>query len=147
MDFECTIPMEDLSAAANKFFHYVGHPERVAFRGEMGTGKTTLIKALCAKLGADQAVSPTFSLVNEYRGTKGQLIYHLDLYRLESIEEAYDMGIEEYLDANGAWCFIEWPEVIEELLPWDTIRGRVDFDEQGKRRLRLFKQLRPDWMY
>lgn len=86
------------------------------FDGEMGAGKTTLIKSICKNLGViDEVSSPTFSLVNEYKTQKGQTIYHFDFYRIKSINEAYDMGIEEYFD-SGNICLIEWPNLIEDIL-------------------------------
>ena len=89
----------------------------VLFNGEMGVGKTTFIKALCKTLGVHEATSsPTFSLVNEYETDKGELIYHFDVYRLKSENEAYDMGMDEYL-YSGAWNFIEWAEKIPSLIP------------------------------
>lgn len=87
------------------------------FNGQMGAGKTTLIKALSKELGVlDVANSPTFSIVNEYKTQDNQTVYHFDLYRLEQEEEAYDMGIDEYFDSNN-WCFIEWPEKTPNLIP------------------------------
>ena len=89
----------------------------VLFNGEMGVGKTTFIKALCKTLGVHEATSsPTFSLVNQYETDKGELIYHFDVYRLKSENEAYDMGMDEYL-YSGAWNFIEWAEKIPSLIP------------------------------
>ena len=89
----------------------------ILFNGEMGVGKTTFIKALCKELGVHEATSsPTFSLVNEYETDKGELIYHFDVYRLKSENEAYDMGMDEYL-YSGAWNFIEWAEKIPSLIP------------------------------
>ena len=92
-----------------------------AFHGELGAGKTTFIKALCIELGVNDAMSsPSFSLVNEYHDTNGKPIYHFDLYRLKSPEEAFDIGMEEYL-YSGNYCFVEWPERAEELLPQETV--------------------------
>ena len=89
----------------------------ILFNGEMGVGKTTFIKVLCKELGVHEATSsPTFSLVNEYETDKGELIYHFDVYRLKSENEAYDMGMDEYL-YSGAWNFIEWAEKIPSLIP------------------------------
>ena len=86
------------------------------FKGEMGAGKTTLIKSICKKLGViDEVSSPTFSLVNEYKTKNGETIYHFDFYRIKSIHEAYDIGIEEYFE-SGNICLIEWPNMIEEIL-------------------------------
>ena len=98
-----------------------------AFYGQMGAGKTTFIKAVCAELGiADTVNSPTFSIVNEYRSdSTGALVYHFDFYRIKKLEEVYDMGYEDYF-YSGAPCFIEWPELIEELLPEDTVRVTIE---------------------
>lgn len=92
-----------------------------AFRGEMGAGKTTFIKALCRELGStDSLSSPTFSIVNEYQSDSGDPIYHIDLYRVETLQEALDLGLTEYLD-SGYYSFIEWPQVAEELMPNDAM--------------------------
>lgn len=109
----------------------------VTFHAEMGVGKTTLIKALVRELGVrDMASSPTFSLVNEYEGTDGERIYHFDLYRLNTEEEAYDMGIDEYF-YSGDWCFIEWPEKTPNLIPIDHAAIHIKLLPGGKRLLEL----------
>jgi tRNA threonylcarbamoyladenosine biosynthesis protein TsaE len=91
------------------------------FSGNLGSGKTTFIKYLCKALGVTgQVSSPTFSLVNEYQGLNGLIIYHFDYYRVKNVREAYDMGYEEYF-YGGAYCFVEWPEMIEELVPKDSV--------------------------
>jgi tRNA threonylcarbamoyladenosine biosynthesis protein TsaE len=91
----------------------------ITFHAEMGAGKTTLIKAIVAELGVkSNSSSPTFSLVNEYEAKNGEIIYHFDLYRLNTETEAYDMGIDEYF-YSGNWCFIEWPEKTPNLIPID----------------------------
>lgn len=106
----------DLTEVAAQIIESSGTKRLICFEGEMGAGKTTLIKHICKVLGSDDVVtSPTFGIVNEYVGSEG-LIYHFDAYRLNDEEEAYDFGIEEYLD-SGDWCLIEWPEKIENLLP------------------------------
>ena len=93
--------------------------------GELGSGKTTLIKAICEELGVKQAISsPTFSIVNEYLSSSGKKIYHFDFYRINNISEAYDMGYEEYFYSD-AYCFIEWPEKIAELLPDDVLKVNI----------------------
>lgn len=97
-----------------------------AFTGPLGAGKTTLIQALCKTLGVEEAVSsPTFSLVNAYETVGGQVVYHLDLYRLDSLDEALAMGIEEYLD-SGCYCLIEWPAIIETLLPEEAVQVIIE---------------------
>ena len=107
------------------------------FYGEMGSGKTTLIKELARSLGVKELTnSPTFSLVNEYLSTEGHTIYHFDFYRIEQEEEAYDMGVEEYLD-SGLWCFIEWPEKVENLLPLESTAVRISINGDGSRSIEL----------
>lgn len=106
------------------------------FYGSMGVGKTTLIKALVSALGSkDEVSSPTFSIVNEYLGVSG-IIYHFDLYRINDIEEAYNFGIEDYLDSEH-WKLIEWPEKIEPILSDDFIKIQIDFEGSKKRYLKL----------
>ncbi|APG64444.1 tRNA (adenosine(37)-N6)-threonylcarbamoyltransferase complex ATPase subunit type 1 TsaE [Tenacibaculum todarodis] len=107
------------------------------FNGEMGVGKTTLIKEICKQLGVeDVAHSPTFSLVNEYLTTKGETVYHFDFYRIEHEEEAYDMGIEDYLYTNN-WYLIEWPNNVENLLPLETVEINISLLENGQRNIQL----------
>lgn len=105
-----------------------------AFFGKMGVGKTTLIKELCAALGVeDNVCSPTFAIVNEYSDRQGAPVYHFDFYRLKSLAEAYDIGYEEYF-YSGAYCFTEWTEKVEELLPERYIRVEIS-EVDGARRL------------
>lgn len=107
------------------------------FHGEMGAGKTTLIKALAKCLGVKDATSsPTFSLVNEYQLDKNILIYHFDFYRLKNEIEALDMGADEYF-YSGHWCFIEWAEKISNLLPENYSTISISINQDGKRRLNL----------
>ena len=107
------------------------------FYGEMGSGKTTLIKELAAQLAVkDLTNSPTFSLVNEYVTGEGDRMFHFDFYRIEREEEAYDMGFEEYLD-SGSWCLIEWPEKVENLLPLDTVVIRIVINPDESRTIQL----------
>ncbi|PBJ15791.1 tRNA (adenosine(37)-N6)-threonylcarbamoyltransferase complex ATPase subunit type 1 TsaE [Flavobacterium sp. ACN6] len=109
----------------------------ILFNGEMGVGKTTLIKQLCKSLGVQDATSsPTFSLVNEYYTTDNQIVYHFDFYRLNKETEALDMGVDDYL-YSGSWCFIEWSEKIENLLPEETSTITIELLEDGKRNLNL----------
>jgi tRNA threonylcarbamoyladenosine biosynthesis protein TsaE len=104
-----------------------------AFYGAMGAGKTTLIKALCHELGsADYVTSPTFALINEYTTANGSVIYHFDFYRIKKIEEAFDLGYEDYI-YSGNYCFIEWPEMIESLLPDGMVEVRIRETEKGIR--------------
>lgn len=114
---------ETIQEAARKFVALMDDRTVYAFRGEMGVGKTTFINAICRELGveSDFTASPTFAIVNEYRSdTTAELIYHFDLYRIENLEEAFDIGIEDYFD-SGALCMLEWPEKIADLLPDDTV--------------------------
>ena len=124
--------LENINAAARQFIDEVINKTAAnvyAFYGKMGSGKTTFIKALCEELGVEDVItSPTFAIVNEYGSSQGP-IYHFDFYRIHRIEEVYDMGYEDYFYAPGALCFIEWPELIEDLLPDDTVR--IDITEQG----------------
>jgi tRNA threonylcarbamoyladenosine biosynthesis protein TsaE len=107
------------------------------FYGEMGTGKTTLIKELIKQLGVTDIVSsPTFSLVNEYRSENGESIYHFDFYRIEDEEEAYDIGIEEYFSSNS-WCFIEWPGKVENLLPLDSVAIHLSINMDDTRNIQI----------
>ncbi|MCM1449162.1 MAG: tRNA (adenosine(37)-N6)-threonylcarbamoyltransferase complex ATPase subunit type 1 TsaE [Clostridiales bacterium] len=131
--------IDDLSHAAREFVEAMDDSTVFAFYGDMGAGKTTFINALCRELGVteDMANSPSFSIVNEYRSdTTAELIYHFDLYRLENLDEALDMGIEDYFD-SGALCLLEWPERVEELLPDDTVRVKVYVNDDDSRTLQL----------
>ena len=128
----------ELAQAARTFVQAMDQATVFAFYGKMGAGKTTFIKALCEALGVSDVVnSPTFSIVNEYRSdTTGELVYHFDFYRIEKIEEVYDMGYEDYF-YSGALCFIEWPELVEELLPGDAVKVTVTEAEDGSRCIAL----------
>ena len=111
------------------------------FYGEMGSGKTTMIKEIAAQLGVkDLTNSPTFSLVNEYVTGEGDRMYHFDFYRIEREEEAFDMGFEEYLD-SGYWCLIEWPEKVENLLPLDSVVIRIYINPDDSRTIQLTKNV------
>ena len=117
-------------------YHYLGK-KVITFHATMGVGKTTLIKELVKQLGVnDTSSSPTFSLVNEYLTKEGETIYHFDLYRLNSEEEAYDMGIDEYF-YSGNWCFIEWPEKTPNLIPIDHASIHMKTTKNGARELIL----------
>ncbi|MGN0036677.1 MAG: tRNA (adenosine(37)-N6)-threonylcarbamoyltransferase complex ATPase subunit type 1 TsaE [Bacteroidaceae bacterium] len=127
--------LDQIHEAARQFIAAMGDNTVFAFYGPMGAGKTTFIKAVCEVLGVTDVInSPTFAIVNEYRSDSGELIYHFDFYRINRVEEAYDFGYEDYL-YSGALCFIEWPERIEELLPEDTVRVRIDEQPDGTRLL------------
>ena len=126
-----------LSAAAKKFLKHTGENKIFAFYGSMGAGKTTIIKAICKALGAiDIVSSPTFTLVNEYRTSKGETLYHIDFYRIKKQEEVFDFGIEEYLSGDS-YCFMEWPELIEEILPPGTVSVRITVDDDEQRTLMI----------
>ena len=125
--------LDEIQEAAKSFVAQMGDHTVYAFYGKMGAGKTTFIKALCEVLGVEDVInSPTFAIVNEYRSRTAELIYHFDFYRIKKLEEVYDMGFEDYFYC-GALCFIEWPELIEELLPSDTVRVEIIEEENGKR--------------
>lgn len=125
----------DLEQAARRFVEEMGDETVYAFYGEMGAGKTTFIRALAAALGVkdDVANSPSFSIINEYRSdTTAELIYHFDLYRLDSMDEAMDIGVEDYFD-SGVLCLLEWPERIEPMLPDDTVRVTITVNPDESR--------------
>ena len=104
-----------------------------AFYGAMGAGKTTFIKAICHELGSnDYVTSPTFALINEYSTSEGSVIYHFDFYRIKKLEEAFDLGYEDYI-YSGNYCFIEWPEMIEQLLPEGIVEVRIKEGDKGVR--------------
>lgn len=129
--------IEGLPAAAREFAALMGDETVYAFHGEMGAGKTTFIRTLVEQLGVDpeEANSPSFSIINEYRSdTTAELIYHFDLYRLESVDEALEIGVEDYFD-SGALCLLEWPERIEALLPDDTVVVKITVDAADNSRL------------
>ena len=130
--------LEHIHEAAREFIAAMGDNTVFALYGKMGAGKTTFIKALCQELGVEDVVtSPTFAVINEYRSdTAGELIYHFDFYRIKKLEEVYDMGYEDYF-YSGARCFIEWPELVEELLPGNTIKVTIEELEDGSRKLTM----------
>lgn len=114
-----------LHSAARQLLEHAGDKRIFAFYGAMGAGKTTFIKKICETLGAiDIASSPTFTLINEYKTATGESLYHIDFYRIKNINEAFDFGIEEYL-YSGSYCFIEWPELAEAILPVDTLKVMI----------------------
>ena len=124
-----------LHSGAKTLLKNSGGKKIFAFYGSMGAGKTTIIKAICEVLGVTDIVSsPTFTLVNEYRNSGGETIYHIDFYRIKKQEEVFDFGIEEYLSGNS-YCFMEWPELIEEILPPGIVRVRITVDENEERTL------------
>lgn len=127
----------DVDAAARELINLLGDVSVVAFKGEMGAGKTTLINAVCRALGvsAEETSSPTFAIINEYRSdTSAELIYHFDCYRLESLDEALEIGADDYF-WTGALCLVEWPEVIADLLPEDTVVAHLSINDDDSRTL------------
>lgn len=127
--------LDELPLAAQTLIRHIGNCRVVAIYGAMGSGKTTLIKALCKVLGVpDQVNSPTFTLVNEYKTVDGKAIYHFDFYRINKIEEAYDLGYDDYFYGGGL-CLVEWPELIENLLPEDCIRITIHEEPDGVREM------------
>lgn len=130
--------LSELSSAASQLLDVMKSGNVVVFYGEMGAGKTTLIKELCRQLDVTNVVSsPTFSLVNEYNGKNGLKIFHFDFYRINKLEEAFDFGYEEYFYSD-ALCLVEWPEKVESLLPANAIRIRIEVQTDGTR---LIKRL------
>ena len=129
--------LEDIADAAKKFLAEAGDRRVFAFHGGMGAGKTTFIKALCSELGVTEVVaSPTFAIVNEYMAQNGEPVYHFDLYRVKTMDEACDFGCEDYF-YSGSYCFIEWPELVEPLLPDDTADVCITVDDEGHRAVEL----------
>jgi tRNA threonylcarbamoyladenosine biosynthesis protein TsaE len=127
----------ELHSVARKILKQFQEERIFAFYGAMGSGKTTIIKAICEVLGAvDIVSSPTFTLVNEYKTAKGESLYHIDFYRIRKTEEVFDFGIEEYLSA-GNYCFMEWPELVEGILPARMIRIKINVGKNEERILDL----------
>ena len=140
------IKINDLGSireAARQFIAQIGEHKVFAFYGSMGAGKTTFVKAICEELGVEDVItSPTFAVINEYSLASphspltSNIIYHFDFYRIKKLEEVYDMGYEDYF-YSGALCFIEWPELIEELLPEDAVKVSITENADGSRSVRL----------
>ncbi|MDO5488706.1 MAG: tRNA (adenosine(37)-N6)-threonylcarbamoyltransferase complex ATPase subunit type 1 TsaE [Bacteroidaceae bacterium] len=129
--------LDGIADAARQFVDAMGENKVFAMFGPMGVGKTTFIKAVCEVLGVqDTITSPTFAIVNEYWTDSGEQIFHFDFYRIRKVEEAYDMGYEDYI-YSGAVCFLEWPELIEELLPDDAVRVTLTEEEDGTRTITI----------
>lgn len=109
----------------------------ILFHGDMGVGKTTLIKEICKTLGTEDLISsPTFSIVNEYITSNDETIFHFDFYRIDNEEEAYNIGVEDYFDSNH-WCLIEWPSVVENLLPLENVNVYLAVLEDGQRNIQI----------
>lgn len=130
---EIIIPSLDrIAEAARSFVAHIGERRLFAFYGDMGAGKTTFIKAICDELGVTDTVSsPTFAIVNEYNSANGP-IYHFDFYRINSISEVMDLGFDDYVN-SGYLCLMEWPELIEDLMPDDTVSVHIEAREDGTR--------------
>lgn len=126
--------LEHIREAARQFIAEMGDRKVFAFYGSMGAGKTTFVKAVCEELGVEDVItSPTFAIINEYHAEARDLtIYHFDFYRIKKLEEVYDMGYEDYF-YSGALCFIEWPELIEDLLPEEAVKVSITEKEDGSR--------------
>jgi tRNA threonylcarbamoyladenosine biosynthesis protein TsaE len=117
--------IRELPEAVRILLNHTGEKRLLAFYGSMGSGKTTIIKAVCKSLGAiDSVTSPTFTLVNEYKTADGNSLYHLDFFRIKKRDEVFDFGIEEYF-SSGSFCFMEWPELIEDILPPETVKIKI----------------------
>lgn len=129
--------LDTIHETAKRFIEQIGERKVFAFNGNMGAGKTTFIKAICDVFGVRETVnSPTFSIVNEYETADGQIIYHFDCYRINKIQEALDLGAEEYL-YSGNLCFIEWAENIAPLLPDSLVNVDIEEVESGKRKVSI----------
>ncbi len=135
-----TIVINDISTireAARAFIETIGERRIFAFYGQMGAGKTTFIKAICEELGvADVITSPTFAIVNEYTVASGDPIYHFDFYRIKRVDEFFDIGGEDYF-LSGNLCLIEWPELIDEVLPEDAVRVEISEQSDGSRLVKI----------
>ena len=127
--------LNNIEEAAKWFLEQLGDRTIVAFYGGMGAGKTTFIKAVCQQLGVeDNITSPTFAIVNEYADGEGYPIYHFDFYRIKKVSEVIDISFDEYI-YSGNLCLMEWPELIEELLPDDAVRVEIAETPDGNREI------------
>ena len=136
MNFEIK-SIENISETAQAFIEATKGKKIFAFYGGMGAGKTTFIKAICEQLGITDIInSPTFAIINEYTLPDKEAVFHFDFYRIKKIEEAFDLGYEEYF-YSGHICFIEWPEMIETLLPEDCTRVHIEVQPDGKRIIKI----------
>ncbi len=129
--------IDNIHEAARQFVSLMGKGKVFAFYGKMGAGKTTFIKAICKELGVEDVItSPTFALVNEYTAGNGDPVYHFDFYRIKKIDEVYDMGYEDYF-YSGALCLLEWPELVEELLPQETVSITITVSDNDARTIEI----------
>ena len=125
--------IDTIHDTAREFINNLGSHRVIALYGKMGAGKTTFTKAVCEALGVEDVItSPTFAIVNEYTAGNGEPIYHFDFYRIKKLEEVYDMGYEDYF-YSGHLCIMEWPELIEDILPDDTLRITIEENDDGTR--------------
>ena len=127
--------IEEIAVSAKEFVTAMGDRKVFAFYGKMGAGKTTFIKAVCEELGVEDVInSPTFAIVNEYVDGKGEPVYHFDFYRIKNLQEVLDIGYEDYV-YSGNVCFMEWPELIENLLPDDAVKVTIEEEMDGGRKV------------
>lgn len=125
--------IEEIAVAAKEFVAAMGERKVFAFYGKMGAGKTTFIKAVCEELGVEDVInSPTFAIVNEYVDGQGEPVYHFDFYRIKNLQEVMDLGYEDYVYSDHV-CFMEWPELIENLLPDDAVKVTIEEEIDGGR--------------
>lgn len=126
--------LDNIAAAAEEFLEAIGDNTIIAFYGHMGAGKTTFIKAVCEALGTtDIVTSPTFAIVNEYDTASGRPVFHFDFYRIKRLTEVYDIGYEDYFYNSDGLCFMEWPELVEDILPDDTVHVSITEQPDGSR--------------
>lgn len=129
--------LHEYEKAAQTFITLMGDKKIFAFYGKMGVGKTTFVKSLCKAMGVSDTVnSPTFAIVNEYADKDGEPIYHFDFYRIKSVAELYNLGYEDYFYSNAV-CFIEWPQLAEEILPEDTVKVTIEENDDGTREITI----------
>lgn len=137
---ELEFSLSEIDIAAQFVLSKTGNARVLAFYGEMGAGKTTLIKAICNQLQVvDEVTSPTFAIIYEYNTKTGKNVYHFDFYRIKDLEEAQNLGCDDYF-LSGSYCLIEWPQKIESLLPDEVLKIEIQESEGGKRKLCLFIQ-------
>ena len=133
---EFIFSLDEIKQVAKKIILEKPH-KVILFHGNMGVGKTTLIKEICKTLGTEDLISsPTFSIVNEYITSNDETIFHFDFYRIDNEEEAYNIGVEDYFDSNH-WCLIEWPSVVENLLPLENVNVYLTVLEDGQRNIQI----------
>jgi tRNA threonylcarbamoyladenosine biosynthesis protein TsaE len=131
---EKAVHLKELPEIARKLVEQFAEERVFAFYGKMGAGKTTFIQSVCRVLGSDDTVtSPTFALINEYNTKTNGSVFHFDFYRIKNLEEVFDLGYEDYL-YSGSYCLIEWPELIEPLLPEKVVRVKIEVEPDGSRK-------------